>query len=113
MSTAVSNVTVIDSAKLFLFVTGNDNLSIVDFYTDWCGPCKRIAPVMEEMASKNSDVKFYKINAEYPDPSIQKVVKACDVTSYPTFCFFKSSKCIKKVEGANAAAIEQAIKELK
>jgi len=112
MTTEITHIQKLESAKDFFDVTNQDNLSVVDFYTDWCGPCKRIAPVIEEFVTKYPNIKFYKINAEHPDTTLQKVVSACDITSYPSFCFFKSSKCLKKFEGANAATIEQYIKEL-
>jgi thioredoxin 1 len=111
MTDKSSSIPHLETAKSFLAATGQDNLSIVDFYTDWCGPCKNIAPYMEELAKKNPDIKFYKINAEIKDEKMQKVVKACEISAYPTFCYFRSSKCVKKVEGASPKAIEQAIKE--
>ena len=37
---------------------------VVDFYADWCGPCKMLGPVMESVAEKISDVKFYKVNVD-------------------------------------------------
>jgi len=38
---------------------------VIDFYADWCGPCKRVAPIMDEMAKKyNGKVKIYKINVD-------------------------------------------------
>jgi thioredoxin len=42
-----------------------DEPSVIDFYADWCAPCKRVAPIMAEMAKKyNGKVKFYKVNVD-------------------------------------------------
>ena len=41
-----------------------DQLVVVDFYADWCGPCKAIAPKIEEMAAENEDVVFLKVNVD-------------------------------------------------
>ncbi len=42
-----------------------DEPSVIDFYADWCGPCKRVVPIMDEMAKKyEGKVKFYKVNVD-------------------------------------------------
>lgn len=39
-------------------------LVLIDFYADWCGPCKMLAPTFEELAKENPDVKFCKVNVD-------------------------------------------------
>ncbi len=47
------------------FLSKNDNLVVIDFYADWCGPCKMYAPIFEEVAKNSSgDVSFYKVNVD-------------------------------------------------
>ncbi len=47
------------------WVYEGDEPCVIDFYADWCGPCKRVAPIMDEMAKKyNGKVKIYKINVD-------------------------------------------------
>lgn len=41
-----------------------DGIVILDFYADWCGPCKMIGPVLEQVANENSDVKVVKVNVD-------------------------------------------------
>ena len=59
--------------------------ALVDFYADWCGPCKMIAPFIEEIATENPDVKVGKINIDN-DPEL--AVKF-GVMSIPTLIVFK------------------------
>ena len=69
---------------------------IVDFYADWCGPCKMMAPVMEEIASENNALEVYKVNVdENPELAVEFAVM-----SIPTIISFKDSKMYKKAIGA-------------
>lgn len=57
---------------------------IVDFYADWCGPCKRVAPVLKELAKEyKNDIIIYKINVD----SEEELAKAFGVQSIPTLLF--------------------------
>ena len=84
-------------------------LVVVDFFTTWCGPCKRIAPFYYSLAEKYHDVGFYKIDADKAD--VKAVTQACEVKSFPTFCIFIGGKYTSKVLGANESELEKAIRE--
>lgn len=45
-------------------VEKHDGLCVIDFYADWCGPCRMMAPVMEEIEREYPDVAFYKVNVD-------------------------------------------------
>lgn len=85
----------------------NVNLIVIDFYTDWCGPCKRISPKFHALAKKYPGISCYKINAETPD--LEKVCAACQISSLPTFCFFHAGKYKNKMVGADAEILEKMI----
>ena len=58
---------------------------VVDFYADWCGPCKMLGPVMENVAEKISDVKFYKVNVD----ESEDVAAKYGIMSIPSVFMFK------------------------
>lgn len=58
--------------------------AIVDFYADWCGPCRRLAPIMEELAGKyDGKVRFYKVNVD----NARKLSTAYGIRSIPSVLF--------------------------
>lgn len=58
--------------------------AIVDFYADWCGPCRRLAPIMEELAGKyDGKVRFYKVNVD----NARKLSAAYGISSIPSVLF--------------------------
>ncbi len=61
-----------------------DEPCVIDFYADWCGPCKRVAPIMDEMAKKyKGKVKIYKINVDKE----RKLASVFQVRSIPSVLF--------------------------
>lgn len=78
-------------------VLQSDTLCIVDFYADWCGPCKMMAPVIEELAKEYSGkIKIGKLNVD-ENPKLAQKYK---VMSIPTILFIKDSNVIDTIVGA-------------
>lgn len=69
---------------------------LVDFYADWCGPCKMMAPVVEEIAGEESGVKVCKINIDEE----MEVAQKYGVMSIPTFIAFKKGEIAGRQTGA-------------
>ena len=69
---------------------------LVDFYADWCGPCKMMAPVVEELAGEEPGVKVCKINIDEEIAIAQRY----GVMSIPTFIAFKNGEVAGKKVGA-------------
>lgn len=68
---------------------------LVDFYADWCGPCKMIAPVLEQLQEEMSDVQIVKLNVdEAPD-----IAQEYGVMSIPTLILFNNGKQIAQTLG--------------
>lgn len=91
-------------------VLNGKGLAIVDFYADWCGPCRMLAPIIDELSVQYPDVKIGKINVdESGDISGQY-----EVMSIPTVIFFKDGQVVHQVTGVQSKdALEAKIKELK
>ena len=69
-------------------------LVVIDFYADWCGPCKSFAPIFEEFSNENSDVKCVKINVD--ESTISRKYK---VMSIPTVILFKDGEVCDRFVG--------------
>lgn len=69
---------------------------LVDFYADWCGPCKMMAPVVEELAGEEPGVKVCKINIDEE----MAIAQRYGVMSIPTFIAFKNGEVAGKQVGA-------------
>lgn len=83
---------------------------VIDFYTTWCGPCKRLAPVMEELASEYGDrIVIYKVDTEQE----RELAQIFNIRSIPTLLFCPLEGQPQLAQGALPKEIlERAIKEV-
>jgi thioredoxin 1 len=87
---------VLDKETFDHTVKDSDNPVIVDFYADWCQPCKLIARVLEEIAEENKEsFSVYKVDTE-KDPEL---AMEYNVTALPTLISFKEGKEFKRIRG--------------
>ena len=77
-------------------INNADKTVIVDFYADWCGPCKMLAPILDELNAENGDVEIYKLNVD-DEPDL---ARRFGVSSIPTLVSFKDGEEFKRVRGA-------------
>lgn len=72
-----------------------DGVSIVDFWASWCGPCKMIAPIFEEVAGELTNAKFVKVNVD-ENPSLANQFR---VASIPTILIMKNGAPVETLVG--------------
>lgn len=68
---------------------------LVDCYANWCGPCRMLAPVIEEVASETKDCEFYKINID----EAMEVAKEYKIMSIPTILVFENNELKEQTVG--------------
>ena len=77
-------------------VTGNDGIVLVDFWADWCGPCKRFAPVYERSSEKHQNIVFGKVDTE----AQQELGAKFDIRSIPTIMAIRDGVIVFSQPGA-------------
>ena len=84
----------------------NNNIVLVDWWAEWCGPCKSFAPVFEEASGKHPDIVFGKIDTE-AQPELSAMAR---ITSIPTIMAFREGVLIFSQAGAlPASSLEELI----
>ncbi|MDO8733353.1 MAG: thioredoxin [Actinomycetota bacterium] len=81
-------------------VLTSDKPVLVDFWAEWCGPCKMIAPILEEIASQNEGLTIVKLNVD-ENPAI---AASYGITSIPTMNIFQGGQVVKSIIGAKPKA---------
>ena len=81
-------------------IKNSDKLVLLDFYADWCGPCRMVAPILHEIAEERPDVIVGKINVDEEDD----LAAAFGVYSIPTLVVMKKGEVVRQTSGARPKA---------
>lgn len=87
-----------------------DKIVVLDMYTQWCGPCKVMAPKFQEMSEKNLDVVFLKLDCNQDN---KPLAKELGIKVVPTFKILKDGKVVKEVTGAKIDELARALETVK
>lgn len=87
-------------------VLNSDKPVIIDFYADWCGPCKMMSPIIDSIAEENKELKVGKVNVD----EAQELAIKYNIMSIPTIIIFKNGNEYKKIVGVTSK--ENILKEI-
>ena len=86
----------INSANFSMEVMNSDRPVLLDFWAPWCGPCRMVVPIVEEIAEERPDLKVGKVNVdEQPE-----LARQFGVSSIPTLVVMKEGKIVNQAMGA-------------
>ena len=96
-----------DVAKNFDEFIEND-IAVVDFWATWCGPCRMLAPIIDDVAEKFTSVKFGKVDVD----NAPELAKKYKIVSIPNVCIFKNGELVDRIVGlCDEAELTETIKK--
>lgn len=101
----------IESTDQFSTLLSSSTIVVADFYADWCGPCRQIAPIFEQLSaqlSRPNKITFAKINTDQQ----QDLSRSYGVKAMPTFMVFKNARAVNFIEGADPKKLSNVVKDL-
>lgn len=78
---------------------------ILDFFTEWCGPCKKIAPMFQSLSEQYDNITFLKANAE----EAEEVAAKYNIVCFPTFVFIKDGEEVSRISTSKTESLTEKI----
>ncbi len=82
----------------------NNNVTVLDFWASWCGPCRMLGPIIDNLATDNIDVNVGKVNVDEENDIARKY----GIKGIPTIIFFKNGEVVDTIVGVKSQAELQA-----
>ena len=84
----------------FELVEKSEKKVLVDFYADWCGPCRMVSPIVDEIAEEREDILVCKVNVD----DEQELANRFGIFSIPSLLIFKDGEVVNQIAGARPKA---------
>ena len=88
------------NANNFEEIKNSEKVVLLDFYADWCGPCRMVSPIVDEIAEQREDILVGKVNVD----NEQALAMKFGITTIPTLAVIKGGEVVKQVSGARPKA---------
>ena len=79
-------------------VLSNNKIAVLDFWAPWCGPCKMLGPIIDDLAKDNTDIVIGKVNVDDNGQTASKY----GIRGIPTILFFKDGEVVEKIVGVKS-----------
>lgn len=97
----------ITDQKEYTEIITDNELVFIDFHAQWCGPCKRIAPYIEELSDIFDHIKFVKVDVD----QMEELQNQFKISAMPTFVLLKNGKEQTRIVGCDKDKLKQMLKE--
>ncbi|KAI6163640.1 putative thioredoxin [Pisolithus thermaeus] len=101
----IAMVETINSYEQFQELINGEEPVVIDFYADWCGPCKAISPIFETLSKKFGTIKFRKVNTDEQE----QISQEAGIRALPTFVVFQRGNKVQELVGANPNQLEAVV----
>lgn len=81
--------------KIEEIISEENGKVIIDFWATWCGPCRMLSPVLDEIVSENTDIKVFRFNVD----ENQELVEQLKISNVPTLLFYNNGKLLDTTSG--------------
>ncbi|KAJ9263948.1 hypothetical protein DTO212C5_7366 [Paecilomyces variotii] len=100
-------VTPLSGLESFREIINNGNFIIIDFWATWCGPCRLMSPIFEQLSEQISGPEFYKVDVDEE----QAIAEEIGIRSMPTFTVFKDGGKVDELVGADPGKLEILVRQ--
>merc|ERR1711976_99947 len=87
--------------------SAGSKLVVIDFFAEWCGPCKMIAPKIEELSAQKDNVVFVKVDVDENEDAASQY----NISAMPTFVFIKNKEKVDEMMGANYEKLKEMVEK--